>query len=132
MEIHDALHIIRTLARGVNPADGTPIPKDSPHNQPDVIRALFTVAENFPKRKKPVAERQRENVERGLPRNSGLPWTDDGRQAVADEFGAGKSIETIATAQERSQLSIVAELKRQGVISAEEAAKLGLVQSMAN
>ena len=73
-----------------------------------------------------IAERQQDNVDKGLPGNTGLPWTDEARQAVAASFQEGLPVEEIAEVHERTRTAIVAELHRQGVINAEEAANLGL------
>ncbi len=42
MEPKQAAEILRQLADGLDPATGGPLPKKSPFNQPDAIRALFT------------------------------------------------------------------------------------------
>jgi hypothetical protein len=60
------------------------LPNESPYNSPDVIRALFsTIAHNKitqkkqPKFKKSIEEKQSDNTEKGLPKNAGLPWTEE-------------------------------------------------------
>ncbi len=126
MELVDAIEVVRTLAQGIDPKTGQPFPKDSPYNQPVVIRALFTVAQHFPRRKKTLEEKQQENIAKGLPRNTGLPWTEAARTTVATSYRQGKSIEQLAGAEERSKSAILAELKRQGVITQEEAERLGM------
>jgi hypothetical protein len=62
-------------------------------------------------------ERRRENIDRGRPRNAGLPWTDDDRSLVASAFHDGKTIEELASNLERSRAAIQAELVRQGLMS---------------
>ncbi|MDC0357306.1 hypothetical protein OAO01_00690 [Oligoflexia bacterium] len=131
MDCTKAIDIIRKLIDGVDPLTGEAFPKDSPYNRPTIIRALLTVVEHAtqPNRKKSVEERRSENVAKGLPRNSGLPWNEEARAVVAKDFKQGMTVEKLAEAQARSRLAIVAELKRQGVISSDEASEMGLVIS---
>jgi len=127
MELNQAIETVRKLARGIDPQDSEAFGKDSPYNHPDVIRSLYTILEHLPRQKKSIAQRQAENVDKGLPKNTGLPWSDEARQFVAESFQNGKQIDELAKVQERSRTAIVAELHRQGVIGAEKAAELGLV-----
>jgi hypothetical protein len=60
------------------------LPNESPYNSPDVVRALFsTIAHNKitqkkqPKFKKSIEEKESDNTEKGLPKNAGLPWTEE-------------------------------------------------------
>ncbi len=64
-----------------------------------------------------VDEKRRENLDRGMPGNAGLPWTDDTRELVASQFQDGKTIEDLAATLERSRGAIRAELIRQGLLS---------------
>ena len=41
MKEQKALEIVMKLADGLDPESGESLPKDSPYNNPDVIRALF-------------------------------------------------------------------------------------------
>lgn len=45
MEPTRAIEIIRSLADGRDPATGQPFPPDSPYQQTDTVRALFTALE---------------------------------------------------------------------------------------
>ena len=118
MELTEARTIIRTLAQGVDPVTGEEFAADSPYNHPKVIRALFTVYdhERSPKARMGADERRQRNLERGLPRNAGLPWIDDDRARVASGFKDGHTLDQLATALERSRAAIHAELIRQGLI----------------
>jgi len=122
VEITEARSIVKTLAQGVDPTTGEVFPPDSPYNHPNTIRALFKVVELAwpPGRSKlSVDERRQRNIERGLPRNAGLPWSDDHREAVADGFKNGRTIRELADAFERSLTAINAELIRQELVSPE-------------
>jgi len=122
MELREAQTIVKTLAQGVDPTTGEEFAPDSPYNEPRIIRALFTVHQFVRQARKPkmsVDERRRENLDRGMPRNAGLPWTEEDRDAVASGFRGGKTIKELATNFERSLGAIHAELVRQELISPE-------------
>ena len=127
MELPRAMEIVQALADGVDPLTGEILPAESPYNAPDVIRALFTLtnAVNGASRKtakspRTLEQKQADNLEKGLPRNAGMPWTDAQRAALAERFAAGQSVNGLAAEYERSRGSILAELKRQGLISEDE------------
>ena len=119
MEIRKAQRIVEILAQGTDPNTGEAFAEDSPYNDPQVIRALFTVHEFVRRARKPpmsAAERRQENVDLGRPRNYGLPWSDDARAEVATAFQDGKPIAELAATFERTRGAIQAELIRQGLI----------------
>ena len=120
MEIRKAQRVVEILAQGVDPTTGETFASDSPYNEPQVIRALFTVHEFVRRARKPpmsADEKRRENLDLGRPGNHGLPWTVDARSQVAMGFENGKTIEELATTLERTQGAIRAELIRQELLS---------------
>lgn len=122
MELIEARAVVKTLAQGIDPTTGEVFPTDSPYNNPTVIRALFRVHELAwpPGRSKlSLDERRQRNIDRGIPRNAGLPWSEQDREAVASGFKQGKTLKDLATAFERSLTAINAELIRQELISPE-------------
>jgi hypothetical protein len=119
MELEEAKRIVKILADGINPTTGASFPKDSPYNEPHVIRALFRIIESKKSgeyQKKTDEERQQENIANGRPKNAGLPWSDQSRSEVSSKFQAGKTIDELAEYFERTRAAIVSELKRQGHI----------------
>ncbi len=123
MDIDSSIKTLETLANGVDPITGEGLPKTSPYNHPDVIRAIFSVIDavkNPPKKAKPVKktvqEKQTENIECGLPVNAGLPWSDDERSELHRDFAADMSIQDLAVKYGRSQGAISVELKKQGLV----------------
>ena len=121
METH--IKVIKALADGINPTTGELYPSDSPYNQPIVIRALYSLLQALERKqgrvktsKKTLEEKQATNIESGLPKNAGLPWSDEERQQVKSMFNEGELIPTIALQLERTSGSINAELKKQGLI----------------
>jgi hypothetical protein len=131
-EREKALSIIGALANGADPTSGEVLPAASPYNNPGVIRALFFALNNLeqqttdwkPRIKKSIEERQQDNLANGRPRNAGLPWDDESKEYAASSFRRGIKIEEIAAKLERSNIAIIAGLKQQGVISAEDALSL--------
>ena len=122
MELNESRNIVNTLAQGVDPTTGEVFPPESPYNDPEVIRALYSMLEFVKQARKPrmtVDERRRQNSEIGRPMNAGLPWTEEDRDAVASGFRGGKTIKELATNFERSLGAIHAELVRQELISPE-------------
>ncbi len=90
MEILEAKKHIISLANGIDPITGAIISDDSPYLHPDIIRSLFTVANNlrYTKREhKSVKEKQAQNLKDGEPENAGMAWTKDLRIEVAKLFG---------------------------------------------
>ena len=119
MELNRAKEIIKTLADGVDPVTGEVLPQESPYNDPNVIRALFTVLESVRDDKKPRKtneQKQQDNIKSGRPRNAGLPWTDEVKMEVASKFRNGISVNALSRHFERTQGAIVSELMKQGLI----------------
>ncbi len=120
MDIHKAKEIVELLANGVDPTTGEIFPPESHYNNPEIIRALFTVLSSVrtPARatKKSIEEKQQENIENGKPKNAGLPWTLEQRKEAADLFHDGKTIEDLSKYFERTLGAIKSELTHQGLI----------------
>ena len=122
MERNISRNIVETLAQGVHPTTGEVFPSNSPYNDPDVIRALFSILEIVKQVKRPkrsVEERRKQNLELGRPVNSGLPWTEEDREVVRSGFRDGATIEKLAASLGRSSGSIVAEVIRQDLLPPE-------------
>ena len=100
MDIIKAKEIVEMLADGIDPTTGEMIPPDSHYNNPEIIRALFTILRSvrMPAKtsKKSIEEKQKENIENGRPKNAGLPWTEEHRKEVSLLFNQGKTIEELS------------------------------------
>lgn len=70
-----------------------------------------------------LEKRQEQNLENGIPRNNGLPWTDALRCSLKEKFTLGCSIHQLASEFERSPGGIISQLEKQGLISLEEKEK---------
>lgn len=129
MDQEKAYSIIDALASGIDPNTGECFPEDSPYNNPDVIRALFYVLRNKPtqkKQKKSLEEKQQENISKGLPKNYGLPWTDEAVEYVISQYQTNISIDVIAQEVARKPSSIIGLLKKKEIITEEQAFSMGL------
>ncbi len=129
MEITRAIKTIEALSEGINPSTGEILPNESPYNDPEVIRALFCVLKyTYIKKKraprKTILEKQKNNIEKGLPKNAGLPWTDVLKEELASRFKSNEDINSLSKHFERSKVAIISELIKQGLITPEEAEKL--------
>lgn len=128
MDIKEATDILESLANGIEPSSGKKLSADSHYNSPDVIRALYTCVNYIkhpPKRvRKTTEEKQKENIAKGLPRNSGMPWTKDLEIDLVTQFKSGVQPNALSHKFERTRGAIIAELKKLGAITKEEAEKL--------
>jgi len=119
MELTQTRYIVKTLAQGVHPSTGEVFPPESPYNDPEVIRALFSILEIVKQSKTPrksIEERRQQNLELGRPGNTGLPWTEDDRATVKSGFLDGMTVDKLAANLERSSAAIVAEIIRQDLV----------------
>ncbi|QTL34873.1 hypothetical protein [Pseudoalteromonas viridis] len=119
MDQQQVASIVHGLANGIDPITGEILPEHSPYNHPDVIRALFQSLQWQPKAKKvkkTQAQKQQENLEKGLPKNYGLPWSDTDIAQVIELYKGNTEIDRIAGELARKPGSIIAVLNKQGVI----------------
>lgn len=121
MESH--LKIIEALANGIDPLTGEVLPSDSLHNNPEVIRALFAVIDHIkdssskrPKIKKTLGQKRNENIKKGLPENAGLPWNEEQRNNLTEQFNSEVSRAELAEIHGRTVGAISSELKKLGLI----------------
>ncbi|WP_233967070.1 hypothetical protein [Pectobacterium polaris] len=119
MELSEAKDIVTALINGIDPITGEVLPEESPYNNPQVIRALFTVLDTVNVKKQPkktLEEKQQDNIKAGRPKNAGISWDDELKALLASTFQNGASIDELATTFERTKGAIVSELTKQGLI----------------
>lgn len=125
MDTNQSITILKSLANGIDPSSGEVFAMDSAYNNPMIIRALFgclDIIKSPPKKtKRTLEEKQADNVAKSLPRNANLPWTNELRLELADQFNAAIKPSELAQKFERTYGSIIAQLKGQGLISEDEA-----------
>lgn len=119
MELDEAQLILKALADGIYPTTGEVLPKESPYNDPSVIRALFTVLGSIrtvKKSKQTDEQKQQGNIDDGKPKNAGLPWTKELKAELASKYHDGSSYSELAIYFERTRGAIISELTKQGLI----------------
>ena len=105
-----ALHIVESLANGVDPETGEVYPPESPYQRAHIVRALFVARQALEKATE--TERRRQN----LPANTGKPWSSEEDDRLATAFHEGRSMIELARAHERTRGSIQARLVKLGKI----------------
>ena len=110
MDIKRAKEIVRILADGVDPTTGEILPKDSVYNQPDVIRALYSLLNAVPEKPDPDP-----NPNTDALRNAGKPWTEMEDDKLLDEFASKMKVSEIAKEHGRSRGAIDSRLTMLGM-----------------
>lgn len=110
-----AAGILKSLAAGVSPEDGSSLPPDTALQSPDVVRALFLAADSLEMR----TRQTRRNP--SLPRNAGKAWAADEDERLLSAFDGGATVETLAQAHERTRAGVEARLVKHGRLEPEQA-----------
>ena len=122
MQLTRAIEILERLRDGEDPRSGKPLPPGSPAQEPDVVRALYTVLAALPgdegagagapavipKPKKPQ------------PSRAGRPWDDAEDAKLAAAFDAGEAVGKLGRDLGRSPAAIRLRLVKLGRLSAED------------
>jgi hypothetical protein len=116
MEKEQTLRILNALANGVHPATGEKFAADGPYQHPDTVRALFE------------AMRAVEGAAAASPAVAGKPafpqsgagsrWSAEEEERLAGGFDAGRTVDELARAHNRSRAAIEARLVRLGKLDA--------------
>jgi hypothetical protein len=116
MDKEQTLRILSALANGVHPATGEKFAADGPYQHPDTVRALFE------------AMRAVEGIVAASPAAAGKPafpqsgagsrWSAEEEERLAGGFDAGKTVDELAHAHNRSRAAIEARLVRLGKMDA--------------
>jgi hypothetical protein len=112
MEQTQALAVVRSLANGVDPETGEVFPTESAYQRPLVVRALYEAA---------AALERMERFERRkaqMPAKTGEPWTEDEDRKLLAGFDAGRALQELAAAHERTMGAVRARLLKYGRINA--------------
>src|SRR3954468_19374629 len=108
MELQAARQIIDTLSQGIHPATGEAMPPDSPYNEPQVIRALFTVSQ--------ALEARAVRAPRAAASNAGKPWAEEDDAMLLAGFGAGTGLKQLAHSLGRTRFGIEQRLVKFGKV----------------
>ncbi|HET9662867.1 MAG TPA: hypothetical protein VFP00_01470 [Burkholderiales bacterium] len=112
MEKQHTLKILNALANGVHPATGEQFGADSPYQHPDTVRALFEAVRAVEQARVPAAERPSRPA--AVPGNTGLRWTPEEEERLAAAFDAGRTVDELARAHNRTRAGIEARLVKLG------------------
>jgi hypothetical protein len=112
MDATQALSVVRSLANGVDPESGEVFPPESAYQRPQIVRALYEAAtaleriERFERRKSQ------------MPQKTGEPWSEDEDRKLLSGFDAGRALQELAAAHERTMGAVRARLLKYGRINA--------------
>ena len=112
MDQSQALAVVRSLANGVDPETGEVFPAESVYQRPQTVRALYEAA---------AALERMERFERRkaqLPQKTGEPWSEDEDRKLLAAFDAGRALQELAAAHERTMGAVRARLLKYGRINA--------------
>jgi len=112
MDANQALAVVRSLANGVDPETGEVFPPESAYQRPLVVRALYEAASALER-----AERF-ERRKAQLPAKTGVPWSEDEDRKLLAGFDAGRALQELAAAHERTMGAVRARLLKYGRINA--------------
>jgi ATP-dependent DNA helicase PIF1 len=114
-EATEMRRILAALAEGTDPISGEAFAENSPYARPEIRAALrFALTMRDPRKPRETKE--------GLS-NAGKSWSEEDRARVKEAFAAGVAVKDIAAELERTTGSILAELMKQGAISADNFAR---------
>jgi hypothetical protein len=112
MDQAQALSVVRSLANGVDPESGEVFSAESVYQRPQTVRALYEAASALER-----AERS-ERRKAQLPRRTGEPWSEDEDRKLLSAFDAGRGLQELTTAHERTQTGVRARLVKYGRLTA--------------
>jgi hypothetical protein len=118
MERDKALHILKALADGIDPASGEQFADDSPYQCPDTVRALYWALQALEQPASPSAPPEKPARPRaeGVRGNAGRPWTSEEEAQLSQAFDSGRTLDELAQAHQRSRWAIEARLAKLGKI----------------
>jgi hypothetical protein len=112
MDSAQALAVVRLLANGVDPESGEVFPAESAYQRPQVVRALYEAATALERIDR--FDRRRSQ----LPPKTGEPWTEEEDRKLLASFDAGRALQELAAAHERTMGAVRARLLKYGRINA--------------
>jgi len=112
MDQAQALAVVRSLANGVDPESGEVFPSDSAYQRPQVVRALYEAATALER----IERFDRRRAQ--MPPKTGEPWTEEEDRKLLAGFDAGRALQELASAHERTMGAVRARLLKYGRINA--------------
>ena len=111
MTSSDALHIVRSLADGVDPSNGRALPPDSFLYDADIVGALRIAVRALER------VQRRESRDNSLPENAGKAWDVAEDQQLCDEFDSGFTVAQLAEKHARTAGAIRSRLQKLGRVT---------------
>jgi hypothetical protein len=112
MDQAQALELVRSLANGVDPESGEVFPPESAYQRPQIVRALYEAASALERIER--FERRRAQ----MPAKTGEPWSEEEDRKLLAAFDAGRALQELAAAHERTMGAVRARLLKYGRINA--------------
>jgi len=112
VESAQALAVVRSLANGVDTESGEIFPPESAYQRPQVVRALYEAATALER----VERFERRKAQ--MPAKTGEPWSEDEDRKLLASFDAGRALQELAAAHERTMGAVRARLLKYGRINA--------------
>ena len=112
MDAAQALAVVRSLANGVDPESGEVFPAESAYQRPLTVRALYEAAAALER----IERFERRKAQ--MPAKTGEPWSEDEDRKLLASFDAGRALQELATAHERTMGAVRARLLKYGRINA--------------
>ena len=112
MDSAQALAVVRSLANGVDPESGEVFPAESAYQRPQIVRALYEAASALERIDR--FDRRRSQ----MPPKTGEPWTEDEDRKLLAAFDAGRALQELAAAHERTMGAVRARLLKYDRINA--------------
>jgi len=112
MQSAQALAVVRRLANGIDPDSGEVFPPDSAYQRPQIVRALYEAASALERVER--FERRKDQ----MPAKTGQPWSEDEDRKLLAAFDAGRALQDLAAAHERTVTGVRARLLKYGRLSA--------------
>lgn len=118
MQLGEAIAVIESLANGIDPVTGQPLPNAGPYHHPRVIRALFTVLQQARR----ASEGQAANYKPAgsfasasdLCYRTGKPWTAEEDEQLIAEFHSAVEFRDMAKRHGRTRGAIISRLTKLG------------------
>ena len=112
MDRQHVIAVLESLANGIDPQTGAPVPWDAFHSA-DTVRVLFTATTLLKTTEPPPAGRRRQAT--ALP-SAGTPWSAEEDARLCREFDAGMTTAQIALQHGRTSGAITSRLVKLGRI----------------
>jgi hypothetical protein len=112
MDSAQALAVVRSLANGIDPESGEVFAADSAYQRPQIVRALYEAATALERIDR--FDRRRSQ----MPPKTGEPWTEEEDRKLLASFDAGRALQELAAAHERTMGAVRARLLKYGRINA--------------